>query len=380
MMRGMSSSRDASVAPPHPVSLQFSKAAVKAHPDLPNNLSAVVQTGEDLWLGSDEGTTVERLTRQADFAYSDHVSIDLSGFLTLPAADQELDIEGLAFDGTYLWVTGSHSLKRQKPGGRSSRDDIERLGMMVRETNRYVLGRIPCLRNPSTGRYELHKVAPDPRDTAVTLTAAQLFGTARTNLLMDAVDDDQHLERFLRIPGKENGFDIEGLAVSGSTLFLGLRGPVLRGWAVVLQIQPCDLSPVYLSLDPIGPQRQLYRKHFLDLGGLGVRDVRCVGDDLLILAGPSMDLDGHVLLYRWRHGAKVTGETVVERDELEVILDFPHGASAPDHDHPEGVALFEASGREARPGLLIVYDAPSADRCVDQRTVLADLFTPTVAL
>lgn len=376
----MSPSRHASVAPPQPVSLQFAKSVVKAHPDLPRNLSAVVQTGEDLWLGSDEGTTIERLTRQADHAYGDHASIDLAPLLTLPAADQELDIEGLAFDGTYLWLTGSHSLKRQKPEGGSARDAIERLGTMVRETNRYLLGRIPCLRDPSTGRYELHRMAPNPRDTAVTLTAAQLFGTARTNLLMDAVEDDHHLGRFLQVPGKENGFDIEGLAVSGPTLFLGLRGPVLRGWAVVLQIQPCELSPVYLSLDPIGPQRQLYRKHFLDLGGLGVRDVRCVGDDLLILAGPSMDLDGHVLLYRWPGGARVTQESVVQRGDLEVVLDFPHGSQVPDHDHPEGVALFEASGREARPGLLIVYDAPAPARCVDGRTVLADLFTPAVEL
>mgnify|MGYP002781160238 FL=1 len=98
------------VAPPQPVSLQLAKSVVKAHPDLPRNLSAVVQTGEDLWLGSDEGTTVERLTRQADFAYADHASIDLAPLLTLPAADQELDIEGLAFDGTYLWLTPSATL------------------------------------------------------------------------------------------------------------------------------------------------------------------------------------------------------------------------------------------------------------------------------
>ena len=119
---------------------------------------------------------------------------------------------------------------------------------------------------------------------------------------------------------------------------------------------------------------------FLFLVGLGVRDIRCFGDDLLILAGPTMDLDGHVLLYRWRGGARVEGETVVERQDLEVVLDFPHGSQVPDHDHPEGVALFEAHGRERTPGLLIVYDAPAPDRCVDGRTVLADLFAPSVEL
>lgn len=361
---------------PRPVSLQFAKAAVRAHPDLLYNLSAVEQTGEDLWLGSDEGTTIERLTKLADFAYGAHESLDLAPLITLPAPGQELDIEGLAFDGAYLWITGSHSLKRQKPEeGSASIDAIRSLGEMVRETNRYILARIPCVRDAGTGRYDLHKMAPDPRDTSRTLTAAQLFGTARTNLLMDAVDDDIHLARFLSIPGKENGFDIEGLAVADGSLFLGLRGPVLRGWAVVLQIQPCDLSPTYLSLDPIGPQRELYRKHFVDLGGLGLRDVRCDGDDLLLLAGPTMDLDGRVLLYRWPGGARAKAETVVERTSLEVVLDFPVSEDRePDTDHPEGVALFHASGREARPGVLVVYDAPDPARCPDNRTVLADLF------
>ncbi|MNG03413.1 hypothetical protein D3C84_864920 [compost metagenome] len=35
-----------------------------------------------------------------------------------------------------------------------------------------------------------------------------------------------------------------------------------------------------------------YRKHFFALNGLGFRDLCTSGDDLLILAGPTMDLDG----------------------------------------------------------------------------------------
>jgi hypothetical protein len=362
-------------AGPRHVSLKFAKRAVKKYPDLPRNLSAVEQTGDNLWLGSDEGTTVERLTRKAEHAFGAHESIDLAPLLTLPAAGQELDIEGLAFDGAYLWLTGSHSLKRDRPKKDNAADAIATLGRMVRETNRYVLGRIPCIRDAETGEYGLHKTAADPRDAARTLTAAQLFGTARTNLLVDDLDDDLHLARFLSVPGKENGFDIEGLAVSEGNLFLGLRGPVVRGWAVLLQIQPFELSPTYLSLHPIGPQHALYRKHFLDLAGLGVRDVRCSGDDLLILAGPTMDLDGRVLLYRWPGGARVRSETIVERDRLEVVLDFPlDGARKPNHDHPEGVTLLTSSTDTTNTNLLIVYDSPDEARCVDGRTVLADLF------
>jgi L-seryl-tRNA(Ser) seleniumtransferase len=42
----------------------------------------------------------------------------------------------------------------------------------------------------------------------------------------------------VHIPGKDNGLDVEGLASVGDRLLVGLRGPVLRGWAIVLEIEP----------------------------------------------------------------------------------------------------------------------------------------------
>lgn len=50
------------------------------------------------------------------------------------------------------------------------------------------------------------------------------------------------------IPGKDNGFDIEGIVVfpdeSGGIediwVFVELRGPVLRGWAILLELQVKD--------------------------------------------------------------------------------------------------------------------------------------------
>ena len=100
--------------------------------------------------------------------------------------------------------------------------------------------------------------------------------------------------------------DVEGLAVHGETLYIGLRGPVLRGWAVVLAVLPTENTedPGRLELGEL-PEGTRYRKHFLDLGGLGVRDLCPDGDDLLVLAGPSMALSGPVRIYRW-HGAAAT--------------------------------------------------------------------------
>ena len=67
-------------------------------------------------------------------------------------------------------------------------------------------------------------------------TAASLEKMNGHNQLIEALAEDEHLGPFLQmgLPSKDNGFDIEGLAVQGNQVFLGLRGPVLRGWAIIL--------------------------------------------------------------------------------------------------------------------------------------------------
>lgn len=115
---------------------------------------------------------------------------------------------------------------------------------------------------------------------------------------------DKHLPSSLSLPGKDNGFDIEGLAVVGDRIFIGLRGPVLRGWAVIVEIEPKEDegNVSQLKLKKIGRDDRPYRKHFLQLNGLGVRDLCVQHSDLLLLAGPTMDLDGAsygLALDRW---------------------------------------------------------------------------------
>lgn len=40
-----------------------------------------------------------------------------------------------------------------------------------------------------------------------------------------------------------------------------------------------------------------YKKYFLDLGGIGLRELRLHGSDLLVLAGPTMNLGGTIAVY-----------------------------------------------------------------------------------
>ena len=86
--------------------------------DLLEEISAVARTPDGhLWLGSDEFITLERLTPMGDGVYGNHQKVHLADFIELFDHDSEIDIEGLDYADGYLWVVGSHSLKRDKTEG-----------------------------------------------------------------------------------------------------------------------------------------------------------------------------------------------------------------------------------------------------------------------
>src|SRR6185295_8446322 len=107
----------------------------------------------------------------------------------------------------------------------------------------------------------------------------------------------------------------------------------LRGWAVVLELQVDTSDGSQLVLKEFEPNRS-YRKHFLDLSGLAVRELSFQGADLLVLAGPTMVLDGPTILYRWKDALNTSGESLVKGDRLTVEMQIPFGQGA---DHAEGV-------------------------------------------
>jgi len=369
--------------PSNIVLLEFHPERDDLSPDkeLRNGLSVALRMGETLWLANDESVSIERLTLAAEdsrgktcFARH-HRQYALHDFLTLPLPHhdpergriKEADIEGLASDGDYLWLTGSHSLRRKQPGeGDGVKRTHKRLANVSADGNRYLLARIPLV--AQDGSFELCK---ETGRKGMRRTAALLRGDAHGNQLTALLKQDEHFGPFLAIPGKDNGFDIEGIALAGAHILLGLRGPVLRGWAAIVEVAPVDDDePGWLRLAPLDGEGALYRKHFLDLKGLGIRDLCVDGKDLLILAGPTMDLDGPVTLFRWPGGANPGTETVVSSVQLERVLDLPFGQGV---DHPEGISLFSSQdGREQE--LLVVHDAASASRQIGNSTLVADVF------
>ncbi len=326
------------------------------------NLSAVRHDGEHLWVAGDETATVERLTARVEdgavVRYDRQVTVRLGELVDLPAGpDEEADVEGIARAGDHLWAIGSHSLKRKRV--RAHDDDRKarrRLARVVREENRFVLVRLPV--DPATGL-----PAREVRRGERTLTAAVLAGD---DALTAVLADDDLLGPFLGIPSKDNGVDVEGVAVHEThgelRLYVGFRGPVLRGWAVLVEVRPRTHphDPHRLRLGRLEDGAR-YRLHLLDLGGLGIRDLCPDGDDLLVLAGPSMSLSGPVRVHRWTGAARTDAADVVRAGELPVELELPHGDGV---DHPEGIALAPADGPGGRRQLLVVLDSPAPGRHV----------------
>jgi uncharacterized protein DUF3616 len=334
-----------------------------------DNVSAVVLRGDHLWLGGDEGTSIDRMTQGARGDFESHARFDLQGILKLPATSkEEIDIEGLDADGGYLWLVGSHSAKRKKVDSKKTpAENVDRLGTVEIEGNRFTLARVPL--NGSAEPVAKHE----------SLTAARLEGDAGGNLLTRALNIDRHLGRFVPrassdgsvegIPSKDNGFDIEGLAVAGNRVFVGLRGPVLRGWAVVIELRVKAKSDDVLTLEPIGPAGEPYAKHFLKLDGLGVRELAIHEQDLLVLAGPSMDLDGPVFIYRWKNALEATADSLTSGDDLTPVVTVPF---AKGHDHAEGLTVVTRTPLT----VLVSYDSPGDGHLerLDEGVVKADIF------
>lgn len=354
-----------------PVVLEFNPTAPESKP-LRDSLSAVVRSGDQLWVASDETASVERLSFRGKGLFQSHRTFSLCKLLDLEcpkgkkAKVHEIDIEGIDLQDEALWLVGSHSLKREKADPTATPEEgIQNLAQVKAEANRYTLGRIPLEPDASAGGWQLPSSG-----SAATLRRSD---NGRGDALTRALQDDPHLSSFLSIPGKDNGFDLEGLAVTGNRLFLGLRGPVLRGWAVILELEWKLESKSKLKLKRIGKKDRRYRKHFLPLGGLGIRELCCHRGDLLIMAGPTMDLDGPVTVFRWKDALNGDADSLVSHSSLELLFQVPFG-QGPDagKDHAEGIALF--SDTDASLSLLVVYDSPTEGRKVGPNSLRSDLF------
>jgi len=324
---------------PRPVRLHLGPHAATSGLDV----SGVAASGDVLFLAPDEGASLLRLRRDGE-GWGSPEEVPLDEAVTLPGEPgDEVDAEGLDLVDDALWVVGSHSAKRKRVKPGTAPADVQaRLARVSGERSRRLLARLPLREDPDGPR-------------TVPGAGARLPSGRRG--LRARLAGDEHLGPFLDLPGKDNGFDVEGLAVVGGRPVLGLRGPVLRGWAVLLTLT-VHTEGVELVLDGVD-------KHVVDLDGLGVRDLARDGDDLLVLAGPTMVLDGPARVVRLPGAAAGPLPPAIPREETEAVAELPVGVGC---DRPEGLAVLPE-------GLLVLHDTPAAHR-LDGETLVGDLWPP----
>ena len=252
-----------------------------------DNVSAVTFGDGHLWTVADEKATFERLTpAKGGLVYENARSFQIDDYFAglPPAPDEksvEVDFEGLCFDSGRLWLAGSHALIRKsyKKGATPlllSEDSLERQDMRTLRGFVEVVNGEPV---EGSGR-------------------ALPFGEAKGGLI-DALRSSEFplLAEATHRPAKENGLDIEGLAVEGMRVFLGLRGPVVGPYAILVEL---DVEPAEAGLRIVRPDgKPACRPHLLDTEGLGIRDLAVHTDGLAILAGPTMDADGPFDIRLW---------------------------------------------------------------------------------
>lgn len=267
-------------------------AAVEFHGSVAGskNLSGVAVVGDFLLVVSDEAkdpTTVQVLSR-------DGAAYRVAGDVRLPAGNGEVDLEAVAAEGNMVYVTGSHALVRKIGDG-----VIEKL---ERNKSREQFFRFKLDANGHGGSVE------GPKSLRATIKAHPV------------------LNGFVEIASKENGIDIEGLAVKDGRLYFGFRGPVLReGWVPILVTtwaDPETADVVYVQLD-----------------GRGIRDIAGVKGGFLILAGPIGDGDISYRVYFWNGSDQLTDRTNAAKPQLLAeISDLGEGK-------PEGLAVIAAQGK-----------------------------------
>jgi Protein of unknown function (DUF3616) len=367
------------------IQLNFVPSADPKGKQVRDSLSAVevMDDGRTLFTASDETIgelpCLERLTRDAEGNYGQHERLPLTDFIELPEPPKkkgrppEVDLEGLSYHQGYLWVVGSYSAVRQKPKSRDA-DGILELSKIEDGPNRAILGRIPVLAAENGSR-----LCPKDGQRRAAVLKSDLRKVLRHDPLLGPFlwPFKNHEGESVLLPGKDNGFDIEGIAAFGTSakrtrLFLGLRGPVLRGYAILIELSVRERSGGRrLELEEF-PDGQRYRRHLLPLDGLGVRDLSVRGSDLWILAGPTMTLSAPVGLYKYAGFVDSVGtETLAPKrpDELKRVAQFPPEVGV---DNAEGMTFLNPT-TEGDDQLLIVYDSPHSDRLLDPATTLGDV-------
>lgn len=286
----------------------------------PEDLSAVQKLGNNLLiLASDETIAFQVLEEKDDDRYEVTRTASL-----LPKGSTEIDMEALAYEDGVLYVLGSHSWARKAvEDDKSQKKNRRRLETLKFEASRDHLFRVKV--DPDTGQ---------PKEVEST--------SLRTLFANHPI-----LHLFAQIPSKENGIDFEGLAVQDGKLYLGFRGPVLRGnYVPVLSFAFDDRKD---CSEKFSEEPEKCRLLYVDLSGRGIRSLHSVTGGFLLVAGPMGDGDASYQLYFW-DGTDCVPQKKKRLCELELLGEVP----TPKDAKAEGLAVLEEDASDWE--ILVVYD------------------------
>jgi Protein of unknown function (DUF3616) len=258
------------------------------------DISAIDVSKKFLVIGSDEGNQVQVLGREGE-------NYKVINEIALNKNAVEIDIEGIACEGNTVYVVGSHSCKSNK-NNKEAKIDPDRDRLFRFSLDDY--GKKQALEETS---------------------------------LRDFLDSQEVLKDYRHIPSQKNGVDIEGIAVRKEQLYIGFRSPVLPGnWVPVLK---CRFA------NPIAEAKLVY----VQLGGLGVRDITRVEKGFLILAGPREGSSGSYQVYFW-DGKDCQSRKSGRIGQIEHLGEIP----TPKDGKAEGLVMLEESPSDYE--VLIIYD------------------------
>jgi Protein of unknown function (DUF3616) len=268
------------------------------------NISAIEIVGDRLIVGADEGNKIKILKHNGE-GYAVERGISLSN-------DEEIDIEGIACEGSIVYVIGSHSAKRKQ---------------------------IDLKRTSEQNRKAIETVSLDSQRDRLFRLNLNADAEIEQTSLRSIIDRDNLLQLFSKIPSKENGIDIEGMAVRNGLLYIGFRGPVLRdNWVPILK---CKFATPVERADLV----------FVNLGGRGIRDLTPVSDGFLILAGPVGEGEDSYQIYAWDGEDCLPGtRTSGQMGQIELLGEIP----VYDNTKAEGIVLMAESHLDYE--VIIVFD------------------------
>lgn len=282
----------------------------------PEDISAIAAFSEYLVIGSDESQQeIQILQGNAEKSYKVVQTVELP--VDAENEGTEIDIEGMGMGSlTTLFVIGSHSLKRRTvKSKRTYLSNRQRISTITAEARKNLIFKL-----------------------TLDLANGEVQSVVGTSGLKAILERDAVLAPFVHIPSKENGVDIEALAAEDNTLYLGFRGPVLRGNYVPIMVTEFD-------------DLADYEIRYVNLGGNGIRDMAKVKDGFLLIAGPVGDGLGPYELFFWDGQDMIPGDQRVPEQHLQLIgqLELPSREAK-----AEGITVIkEEPGRYQA---IVVYD------------------------